>query len=699
MEVEVPQDSGAAPLTLAEIWKILRMQWHIAAAIAVLSIIAGIVVNVVTVRMYVAQAVIHISPLIGQEVELEEVVDANNLAAQRTYFKTQLDLLRSRDLRNDVIRRYEALGFSDLTVENGGVDVLDRALGVSQRRDSEIIDIWVQDTDPERAARLANLVTTVYREQTLDSRRDSARDAKEWLERQLGEYRERIGEQSRALVEYQRTHDLADVDQSDTSQKATMSVLTSRLADVSTQRVLLQTSIDDHRRLFAAGEIEALAKDMGSLLMGALTDAYASAATENAEIRARYLEKMPERIRSDAKLIGIGQELRKEVERHLRSEEAQLEMLRAREATLMRELEAAKGSLLTRQSNLVEYQRLKLDLQRTEELYAALSRRDGELDLVAQTHLSNVRVVDEARPAHAPVTPNIPRNMLIAVVAGVLLGCAVALLVEYLDDTISSPFDVTTYLRVPFLGIVPRLEGVDDDRSRALYTFRERNSSPAEALRAVRTLLDLTQAERVVRRILVTSSYTSEGKTTTVVGLAIAFANMGRRVLLIDADLRRPRLHYVFDVERTHGLSTVLTGGTIDEAVVKTLVPNLTLLPAGPRSELPHELLGSVAMGALLEQLDGAYDIVLIDSPPAGILSDAAILSKFADGVVFVVREKTVSRWMVRDVVHRLQQVGAPIVGAVVNNVDLTGRNSKYKYYYNYRYRYHLDETPTAAAK
>ncbi|MFZ5481086.1 MAG: GumC family protein [Myxococcota bacterium] len=698
-ENDAPAEAAPSGLTAAEVLGMLRVQWKVIVAVAALVLALAAVNSLRAPKLYRANAVIQISSHAGQELRVDGVVDYNAVTQEYTYAKTQLHLLESRELREEVVRRYEALGFTDFTTEQEAAGQLAGMLAVTQRRDTELVDVSVTDTDPERAARLANLVAEVYREQTLGGRRDAAREAKEWLQHQLADYQKRIAEENAALVAYQRANDLADAEESVTPLSATMDTLNRAFGEVNTERVLLETTVRGHERLLAANAWEALAKDMNTPLVVALYKEYSEAAAENAEMSARYLEKMPQRVYAEAKLRGIEQELRREVERTLATERAQLTILQQKEKSLGEEIDATKSRLLGRQEAKEGYERLKLQLERSKQFYSTLSQRDDELELAARTHLSNIRVVDEARPSPYPVSPNVPRSLFMGLVVGLLLGAALGFAIEYVDDTISSPLDVANYLHVPLLGIVPRIAGTAGGKDLALYTHLEPNSPAAEAVRAIRTVLELNPTAKTLRRLLVTSTEASEGKTTTTVSLAVSFATRGRRVLIVDADMRRPRVHRVFEVEKTPGLSEILAGCPLEGAIVPTGIPGVDILPAGPRTDGPNELLASPAMAPLLDDLDRAYDLVLIDSPPAGITSDAAILSKLVDGLVFVVREKTVSRWFVRDVVHRLQQIGAPLLGVVVNAVDTTGRRSGYKYYYGYRYKYEEENKPGVAAK
>ncbi|MSP55129.1 MAG: polysaccharide biosynthesis tyrosine autokinase [Myxococcales bacterium] len=697
--VRAPPETGIAALTATEVWGMLQMRRRVVVAVAFLAVVITLVGTLLTPKRYKATAVIQIKSQSGQELRVQEVVDYDTLSRERTYTKTQVDLLQSRASREDVISRYEALGFGDLTLAEGGAEKLRKMLTVSPRRDTELIDVGITDTDPNRAARLANLVTEAYRHQALKSRQDTSIEAKLWLQQQLTEYKQRIVDEGRGLIAYQKANDLADADHDQTRLSSAMSDLNEAFGAVHTERVMLDTTVASHEKLKSGQAWEALAKDMNTPLGTTLAQEYSSSAVENARISAHYLEKMPERVYSDAKLAGLEAQIRKEVDRTLATEKAKLLILRAKEASLLAATNDAKSQLLIREGLHEEYERLKLELDRSKQFYSTLSQRDGELELAARTNLSNVNVVDDARPDPRVVSPDLPENLGFGLVAGILLGALIGFWLEYADNTISSPQHVSTYLRVPFLGIVPRLAEAEDDRKRALY-IRDHPSSPAsEALRSIRTVIEFNG--KPIRRLMVTSSVPSEGKTNTIVSLAVSFATLGRKVLILDCDMRRPRAHQIFQIPKEIGLSTVLKGGSIDASIHPSGVVNLDVMPAGARTDGPNELLASNAMADLLTELDARYDLVLIDTPPSGMLSDAAILSKQVDGVVFVVREQTVSRRLVQDVVYRLQQVDAPIVGVIVNDVDLSKARTKYKYYYDYDYRYRSpeDHKPDVAAK
>lgn len=693
--------AGSPLISPREIWAMLVVQRYVVFAVVGLMFGMSVMYSLAATRIYKSTTVLQVSLQAGQEVKVEEVVDRNSFWYDSANFlNTQIDILKSRSLCTEVVRRYEALGNEELKVDEDGASILMSRLMVSPRPNSELIDVSVSFTDPGKASILANLMAEVYREHNLAARRDSAREARQWLDRQITEKRDEAVRLTGELLEYQNTSDLADAGETVTQISAQMISLNEASGAANTERVVHETRLKEHERLQREGRWIELAKDLETPLLRALVDDQADLLTEQARVESRYGPKHPEMERVRRSLEGLDAKMRTEVGRTLSTERAQLEAMRAREASLQREIDLSHISLLDRRKVLEKYERLRTDLDLSKELYGTLTRRQSELDLAAQTQLSNVRVVDPARSSGRPVSPNIPRTLALATLLGLVGGAALALLREYLDDRISSPLDVQMFLRVPFLGSVPMLARKADRRTRALFTHLEPLSAAAESIRAVRTMVDLNPDGRVIRRLLVTSSLSSEGKTNTSVNLAVAFADLGRRVLLIDADLRRPSIHHVFGCEKEPGLSNILRGVSPDAAGIRdTEIAGLQILPAGPGDAHPNELLAGVSMSEALERFSDHYDLVVIDTPPSAMLADAAMLSQHVDGVILVVRDQTVSRAVVRDVLARLQQVGAPMLGVILNAVDFESTNSRYRYY-GYRYeRYYGDDRQASATK
>lgn len=698
MEAET-QETPSSGLQLRDVFAILQMQWRVVVGCTIAALLVAVLHGLFATRQYRSTTVLHLSTMAGQELKSDRVVDVDqyNRWNRQMFVQTQLEVIRSRNMMETVLRKYNELGYDDIAVDAAGVKALVEMMEVTPRQGTELLDLSVTSTDPDKSAILANLIADVFREHNLEGLRDSAREAKVWLEDQIREYRNRIDDATVTVVGFQGENDLADVAEATSSLQAGMDALNQSYAQIRTERVLLETTVYAHERQLREGSYQELAKDLDTTLVAALTTDYATAVTDHARTAARYGEKMPERREAEARLAQIEEELKKEVEVTLSAERKQLNQLRGKENNLKEEIDAGKLQLLDVSGKREQYGKLKVDLERAKEFYVRLNQRNDELDLQSQTQLNNVRVIDQARPISRPVAPNVLLNLGIALIGGFLGGLGLGLAREYLDDTISSPLDIQTFLRVPFLGMIPRIAEVTEETDLALYTHTNPRSAVAESLRGIRTVIELDPRGEAPRRLLVTSAVSAEGKTSTIVRLGVAFANLNKRVLMIDGDLRRPRLHKIFQVGKDVGLTSILAGMPIQEAVRETVVPNLFFLPCGKAGERPNELLASKGMSELLDQLDTHFDLILIDSPPTVLLADARILSRYTDGVVVLVREHTTSRMLVREAVQGIEQVGGRVLGVIVNIVDIGTRRTSYKYYNAYGYGYRYDKYYTDA--
>ncbi|MCB9689596.1 MAG: polysaccharide biosynthesis tyrosine autokinase [Alphaproteobacteria bacterium] len=692
-------------LTLGDLWAIAQMQRRVVIISIVVCVFASVVYATLATRKYTAVATVHMMTMAGQEIQADRVVDYDqyNRWNRGVWIATQLDVLESRPVREEILRRYVALGLGDgVEVNDANLRMLATSTETKIRQGTELLDIYVTTTDPERATRIANLTAHVFEDQSLNQRTDASRQSIDWLNKEISDYDERIRDASKRLLEFQRDHQMADANQQ-TSLGAVMGSLNEAYGDVHTERVKYETMVRDHERLLRAGDYEELAKDMNTAMIEALNQKYAGAVTNHAQVAAVYGEKMPQRRAAEAEIERIDQEIKAEVQHTLAAERAKLEQLKAKEKDLAHAIEGSKGEYLDVEASRADYEKLKLELESASAFYARLTERRGELEMQSKTQLNNIRVLEEARVPKGASAPNVPMVLAIGLGVGVLAGVGIGLLREYLDDSITSPLDVATYLRAPFLGMIPKIDDERDESRLALYTHEHPRSTVAEALRGIRTVMEMSPTSVVPRRLLVTSAVSAEGKTSTVVRLGVAFANLNRRVLMIDADLRRPRIHKVFGVDREVGLSTVLVGEKdYTEVIHPTPVPGLFFMPSGRGGERPNELLASHEVQRLLDRLGQDFDLVIIDTPPSAILSDARILSRHVDGVVMVVREQSTSRMLVREAVAGLEQVGARVLGVIVNAVDFGRRRTSYKYYYGYGYRYdkyYYGERNDAAAK
>ena len=693
----------AAPLFdfhVEDIWPILLKQKNVVALFMVTVLLTTLIGGLLRTKEYRAVALIHLSPKAGQEVESSEVVDYNTRGffEIQQFFRTQIQIIQSRNVREEVVKRYVAAGFSDLTPDNDGASALLGMMTVVPEEQSQLVEIAVQHTDPAAAAMLANLIAEAYSDRNLDTRRDASAAATEWIEGQLTEYDKRVAEANQKLHDFKSTSGMVDVEQAVTTLSARMSSLNVAFGDKSTELVLAQTVLGVHEGLLAKSAWNELRKALNSDLLEATARDYADAAAKDADLAARYGPKHPERAQSQARMASLEQTLHDEVRRVIQGEQARVQVLKDAVANLEAEITTVKAQMLEYQQKKTEFEQLKAEVVRGEGFQQKLSDRMEDVRLTSRTQLNNVDIVDRALAPTNAYKPNIPMSLVVAFIVGIVGGIGLALLREFLDDTISSQLDVAAYLKVPFLGLVPRLpEGVSGQEA-DLFTHFNPRSSIAEAVRGLRAMIEMNPNGPAPRRILVTSSVAREGKTSTTLRLGVSFAQMGKRVVLIDADLRRPRVHKVLGADNSIGLSSFLVdAANAEDIAIATPVPNLYAICAGPSSDQPAELLGSPKMHELLDQLEKRFDIILLDTPPSVALSDAVTLSRHVDGVLLVVKEQSVSRAVVKQTLDMMKAVDANILGVVLNNVDLQRGGSKYKYYYAYRdyYSNYDDQGPS----
>jgi non-specific protein-tyrosine kinase len=359
----------------------------------------------------------------------------------------------------------------------------------------------------------------------------------------------------------------------------------------------------------------------------------------------------------------------------------QLKQLEADMANDQASLERARAAAPV---NAAEVARLETTLAQDRSSYSSLLKSYEDLRISEAKALDNVMVVEPADIPARPVRPNILLNTLLAAVVGAMLAVGVAFLIEYLDDSIHSPEEVDGMLHLPVLGTIVKVsEANPPDR---LTVQNDPRSPVAEAYRALRTNVQLSNVDQPAKVILVTSANPLEGKSTMAANLAVAMAQTGLSVVLVDADMRRPVLHRVFEVPNTNGLTTALLSEqvSLNGSLCKTKVDNLSLIPTGPLPPNPSELLGSRRMLRLITVLREQYDAVIIDSPPVLAVTDPAVLATQVDGVIVVVSAGETRRDAAQQAVNNLQQVGARLLGVALNKIPRNGRGYGYTYYYYY---------------
>jgi capsular exopolysaccharide synthesis family protein len=346
----------------------------------------------------------------------------------------------------------------------------------------------------------------------------------------------------------------------------------------------------------------------------------------------------------------------------------------------------------------VEYKPLKRSAEQEEKMYSVIASRQKEIDITGPMKTNNVRVLERAIVPGAPVRPKPVQSLMLGLLLGLGTGIGLAFAIEALDNTLKTQTDVEQLLGTPVLGLVPLIGAVpggdagevsDHLRERDLGVFLDPKSVAAECCRSIRTNILFMSPDRPLKTIVVTSPSPQEGKTTTAINLSVTMAEAGGRVLIVDTDMRRPRLHRSFGVPNQTGISTVIVGkATLEEAIKRTDVPNLDVLPCGPVPPNPSELLHTDRFAAVLADCGKLYDRIILDSPPTSAVTDPAVLGNLADGVVLVIKAGETTRDSATHARRQLVSAKVRLVGVVVNAIDFSNPAYGYDYYYRNYYRY-----------
>lgn len=411
--------------------------------------------------------------------------------------------------------------------------------------------------------------------------------------------------------------------------------------------------------------------------------------------KARYLPDHPAVRALQAEYDAVQTSLNTTANQARNSVRAEYKSTAAAEERLRAQVNGLKAATLAEQDRSVRYNTLAREADTNRQIYDGLLQRYRELNAAAGITASNISIIDPAQRPDAPSSPSLVRNLAIALLLGAALAAGLVFVRNEIDDRLRVPEDVESKLHVPLLGVIPRVGKGENARD----MLDDPKSPLAESYSALRTVLMYSTREGLPGILLVTSAQASEGKTTSSFAVARAFARGGKRVLLLDADLRRPAAHKMARVSNKVGLSTVLIGeATLEQAVAATDLPGLTVLPAGPPPPSPAELLSSPRMAALLDQLEGMFDLVVIDSAPVLGLADSTELAALADGVMLIVEADRGRGGQLRAALRRLRSTGSVLIGATLTKFDSTRAGNDYSSYYGYDYYRYDTEQGTAEA-
>jgi exopolysaccharide transport family protein len=579
------------------------------------------------------------------------------------------------------------------------------SLQVSLVPNTRIIEIRYRSPDKNLAARAVNTLANTYVEQNFKTRFESTMQASDWLSKQLVDLQIKVETSQQKLVKYQKEHEILGIDEKQNITTAKLDELNRELTSAESARMEKESiyhlvQAGDSDSIAAAANVDGAARgsSANSALLEKLREQQADLKIQVAQLSTQFGPSYPKLAQLNSQLKEVDAQIQTEMRKVAARLRGDYLAAVQRESMLRSALERQKQEANKLNESAIEYSLLKRDVDANRTLSEGLLERLKEAGVTAGLRSNNFRIVDVARVPTAPSGPNVLRNLAFALALGLSTGLGLAFLLESMDNTVRTPEQAQIISALPSLGMIPlgsriarevsgreKLALASSREAVELVTKSRPRSQMAESYRALRTSLLLTFAGGPPKVILITSALPEEGKTTTSVNSAIVLAQKGTRVLLIDADLRRPSIHKTLGVGPKLGLSNVLTGTAVLQQVIipSTILPELFILPAGTPPPNPAELLASTKMKNVLEELRKQYDHIVIDSPPTLSVTDAVVISTSADAVVLVIRSGHTTKPALRRARDILLQVNARVCGVLVNAVDLNSPD----YYYHYEYQ------------
>jgi polysaccharide biosynthesis transport protein len=722
-------------LGLRDFSRLLRDHLYLIALCFVGSLLITTVIILVTPPTYTGKTTLLIEHNTPQVLEFREVLADQRDSDTYDFYKTQFEILKSRTLAARVIEEQQ-LEDSPIFAANGQksgllaglwtrtkgwvnrvlptradlagddqpaempdpIDIYLDMLEIQPVQRTQLVNIAFQAPSPELSARLANAHAQAYIRGGIELRTRANGEAQSFLEYKLVELKARVEKSEAALNQYRRHKGIISLDEKENIVVERLADLNRRLTEAEAERIALQGQVS----LIRAGKYDELPAVINNTLIQTLTTQRVRLEAEYAQLATLFKPGYPKLDQLKAQVDETKRRLQQEIQRTVAGLGSAYQAAEAAEKQLRAKMEEQKVAALRLKDASVNYAILAREVDTNHQLYDSVLQRMKETGVAAELRASNVSIIDRAEPSPTPSKPKIKLSLLLGAFLGLTGGVALAFLREYLDHTLKTPDEAQGYLHLPNLASVPDFFRIDwrrampqsvtattsrlprrlpDGAERGLVLSRHPLLAVTEAYRTLRTAILLSRAEEPPHLLLVTSATHGEGKTATVVNTAIVFAQMGVRVLVIDADLRRSQCHRLFGSPGGPGLTAILTGLRAPEELIgPTYVANLFFLCGGLIPPNPADLLGSHKMRETLALLEEQYDYILIDAPPVLPVSDAVLLSTMVDGVVLVVGARDTPKQLVREACARLRYARAKILGTMLNRVH--SRDGHYASYY-----------------
>lgn len=708
---------------------ILRRKWLIVNTL-LLTFVTALILTLSQPKLYRAEAIIQVAPQEQKVTKFEEIVSSD--MRSREFYDTQVELIRGREMARRVINRLD-LGSNPVVVENvfgsgeSGmlprlkgfirdlmlsfipeaqrnqqlsvavdeptlrehhlINFISKNLSVKPSRTSMLVQIAFISPDRGLSRDLVNGITGEFVQWNMERKLDASDLARTFLMKQIDRAKISLEKAEEELNRFAQQAGIVSLDSKQNSIYRQLEYLNDALAEA-------EADVISKQALFKQAEKDGpsvLPDVMNSDMIGELKAEYARLQAEYEKLSVTFQDDYPAVRSVLGRMNSIAQRVKEEERKIFQAMRNQYEAAVEKMAVLKNRVEQQKQSAMELNERTTQYKIMAREVETNKQIYQSLLERSREIESMAGISSSNIHVVDAAGLPILPAKPNVLRNLILAVVLGLFVGLGLAFFLEYFTDQIANPDEISDRFQIPILGVMPLMKQEGEELDKAFLD--DPHSIFAEALRTTRVSLQLSGAGSKSRSFVITSTTPSQGKTTLAANLAMTFAAVGEQVVLVDADMRRPRVHKIFGARsdaEVRGLSTFLAGGSGNHLIRRNGVPNLRFIPAGPVPPNPVELLASRRFGVLVKELEKRYDRVIVDGPPMQGFADTLVVSRHVGGVVIVSSMGETTREALRHFKKNILNVNSTILGCIINKVDLKRRYG-YNSYYNYGH-YHYED-------
>ncbi|MDP8230591.1 MAG: polysaccharide biosynthesis tyrosine autokinase [Candidatus Gorgyraea atricola] len=653
-----------------------------------------ITVTLVTVTSFMQKKVYRATATVIVDVEgpsvlaVKDVVKLGetNYFAYRDYIETQQEIIRGRRTAYRVMKNLGLIKKEEFSESKDPIQTLLEKVKVELLRDTRIINVRAEDNDPNLASRIANEFAKVYVDSNIAMKMKMSQDAQDWLGKEVDIQKKKVREAELKLQAYKEQNSIVSIENQEAMIDDGLAKLNSSYLAAQERRIGAETtynSLIDSSGNVAMENLPSLLTDNKSLQL--LKDDYLKQEALLVEYKKIYKYKHPKMIKLSENIDYLKSRLKSEIGNEYNSAVAE-------EKKFKMALAEQKKEALGLERKIIEYSALDREVETNDRILEIVLNRLKETSISSQIQANNVRVQDLAEPPIKPIKPKKRINIILSMIVGLMGGIVLAFFRDYMDISLKNPNEIASVLQIPLLGSVPKVK-LDGNRIRKKADIdrvveKDSASLASEAYRSIRTnLLFSLNHSGSSKSIVVTSSVPKEGKSITAVNLALMIANSGERVLLVDADMRRPRLHTVFNDDNSIGLTQFLSKEADFESVVKPSgIDNLSIVTSGGTIGSSAELISSEQMKIFIEKASSGFSKIIFDTPPIALVTDAALLSSICTGVLLIAEGGRATKDLLIKSKGLLEKVDAKILGVIVNNISLTSDSSYQQYYYGKTY-------------